>query len=105
MQVITKYTITIYKKQFGDKVLYSTRISKKDKEGNYQNAFIPVQFKKDINVEDRSKIMIMNGWLDCYMNKENKPVFTIFISEFSTEEGDVFQSFGDTVELDDTFLD
>ena len=105
MQVITKYPITIYRKKFEDKICYSTRISKKDKEGNYQNAFIPVQFKKDINVEDRSKIMIMNGWLDFYINKENKPVFTIFISEFSTEEGDVFQSFGDTVELDDTFLD
>ena len=105
MQIRTKYPITIYRKEFGNKICYSTRISKKDKEGNYQNAFIPVQFKKDINVEDRSKIMIMNGWLDFYINKDNKPVFTIFISEFSTEEGDIFQSFGDTVELDDTFLD
>ena len=105
MQTITKYPITIYRKEFGDKVVYSTRISKKDKEGNYQNAFIPVQFKKDINVEDRSKIKILNGWLDFYINKDNKPVFTIFISEFSTEEGDVFQDFGDSVELDDTFLE
>ena len=105
MQVITKYPITIYRKEFRNKICYSTRISKKDKEGNYQNAFIPVQFKKDINVEDRSKIKIMNGWLDFYMNKDNKPVFTIFISEFSTEEGDVFQDFGDSVELDDTFLE
>ena len=105
MQITTKYPITIYRKEFGDKVVYSTRISKKDKEGNYQNAFIPVQFKKDINVEDRSKIKILNGWLDFYINKDNKPVFTIFISEFSTEEGDLFQDFGDSVELDDTFLD
>ena len=105
MQITTKYPTTIYRKKFGDKVVYSTRISKKDKEGNYQNAFIPVNFKKDISVEDRSKIIIMNGSLDFYIDKENKPVFTIFISEFSTEEGDVFQSFGDNVELDDTFLD
>ena len=105
MQITTKYPITIYRKEFGDKVIYSTRISKKDKEGNYQNAFIPVQFKKDINVEDRSKIKILNGWLDFYINKDNKPVFSIFISQFSTEEGDVFQDFGDSVELDDTFLD
>ena len=105
MQITTKYPITIYRKEFKDKVIYSTRISKKDKEGNYQNAFIPVQFKKDINVEDRSKIKILNGWLDFYINKDNKPVFSIFISQFSTEEGDVFQDFGDSVELDDTFLD
>ena len=105
MQITTKYPITIYRKEFGDKICYSTRVIKKDKEGNYKGAFIPVNFKKDISVEDRSKITIMNGWLDFYIDKENKPVFIIFISQFSTEEGDVFQSFGDTVELDDTFLD
>lgn len=105
MQVITKYPITIYRKEFGDKVVYSTRVIKKDKEGNYLGAFIPVKFKKDINVEDRSKIKILNGWLDFYIDKSNKPVFTIFISEFSTEEGDIFQDFGDSVELDDTFLE
>ena len=105
MQITTKYPITIYRKEFGDKVLYSTIVIKKDKEGNYKGAFIPVNFKKDISVEDRSKIKILNGWLDFYNDKENKPVFTIFISEFSTEEGDVFQDFGDSVELDDTFLE
>lgn len=105
MQITTKYPITIYKKEFGDNVRYSTRVIKKDKEGNYKGAFIPVNFKKDISVEDRSKIKILNGWLDFYNDKENKPVFTIFISQFSTEEGDVFQDFGDSVELDDTFLD
>ena len=105
MQIITKYPITIYRKEFGDKICYSTRVIKKDKEGNYKGAFIPVNFKKDISVEDRSKIKILNGWLDFYNDKENKPVFTIFISEFSTEEGDMFQDFGDSVELDDTFLD
>lgn len=105
MQITTKYPITIYRKEFGDKICYSTRVIKKDKEGNYKGAFIPVNFKKDISVEDRSKIKILNGCLDFYNDKENKPVFIIFISQFSTEEGDVFQDFGDSVELDDTFLD
>ena len=105
MQITTKYPITIYRKEFGDKICYSTRVIKKDKEGNYKGAFIPVNFKKDISVEDRSKIKILNGWLDFYNDKENKPVFIIFINQFSTEEGDVFQDFGDSVELDDTFLD
>lgn len=105
MQITTKYPITIYRKEFGDKVIYSTRVIKKDKEGNYLGAFIPVKFKKDIKVEDRSKIKILNGWLDFYIDKGNKPVFMIFINEFCTEEGDVFQDFGDSVELDDTFLE
>ena len=105
MQITTKYPTTIYKKTFGDKICYTTRVVKKDKEGNYTSAFIPVQFKKDVSVEDRSKIIILNGWLDFYINKDNKPVFSIFISQFSTEEGDPFQSFGDSVELDSMFLD
>ena len=54
MQITTKYPITIYRKEFGDKICYSTRVIKKDKEGNYKGAFIPVNFKKDISVEDRS---------------------------------------------------
>ena len=105
MKITTKYPITIYRKEFGDRVLYSTRVIKKDKDGNYLGAFIPVKFKKDINVKDRSKIKILIGWLDFYNDKENKPVFRIFISEFCTEEGDIFQDFGDSVELDDTFLE
>lgn len=105
MQITTKFPTTIYKKTFGDKIYYTTRVVKKDKEGNYTSAFIPVQFKKDVSVEDRSKIIILNGWLDFYINKDNKPVFSIFVSQFSTEEGDPFQSFGDSVEIDTMFLD
>lgn len=105
MQITTKFPTTIYKKEFDGKTYYTTRIVKKNKEGEYKSAFIPVQFKKDVSVEDRSKITILNGWLDFYLNKDNKPVFSVFVSQFSTEEGDPFQSFGDSVELDTMFLD
>ena len=56
MQITTKYPITIYRKEFGDKVCYSTRVIKKDKEENYKEAFIQVKFKKDITKEDKRKI-------------------------------------------------
>ena len=105
MQITTKYPVTIYRKEFGDRTCYTTRIVKKNKDGEYTSAFIPVQFKKEISVENKSKINILNGWLDFYINKDDKPVFSIFISEFSTEEGDPFQSFGNSVELDSMFLD
>ena len=61
---------------------YKIGISKKMQDGNYQNGYIDVQFKKDIIVENKTKINVKSAWLTFYMNKENITVPYIFINEF-----------------------
>lgn len=74
--------IMIFKNVFDNGVSYSTTISHKNVNDEYENAFINVRFRKDVNVENKSKIIIKNGWLDFYQNKDGKDIIYIFINEF-----------------------
>lgn len=65
-------------------VSYVMGISKKKQDGSYDNAYIPVQFKKEVSLENQTNIYIKKAWLSFYKNKEGKAVFYIFISEFNT---------------------
>lgn len=72
-----------------EKGAYSTTISNKNMDGSYDNAYITVQFKKGVELENKTKINITNGFLTFYRNANdnNKPVFKIMVLEF-TQEGD-----------------
>ena len=48
--------------------------------------YIPANFKKGVVVADKTKINVTNGWTDLYINKDNKAVLTVFISEFEELE-------------------
>ena len=76
-----------------DKGKYSISISKKNADGTYESTYIPIQFNKDVEVEDRARIKIKTAWLSFYkITKEFKggrqttPVFFIRCSEFEKEE-------------------
>jgi DNA gyrase/topoisomerase IV subunit B len=77
---------TIFK---SDKGFYSTGISNKLMDGSWDNAYFPVQFKKGVEVENKTEINITNGFLTFYRDKnnENKPVFKIMVLDF-TQVGD-----------------
>lgn len=64
---------------------YTISISKKV-DDQWKNAYIPANFKKGVVVADKTKINVTNGWLDFYINKDNKSVITAFISEFEELE-------------------
>ena len=87
MQVINvkdnvQQPVMIFKNTFDNGVSYSTTVSHKNINDEYENAFINVRFKKDVDVENKSKIIIKNAWLDFYENKDGKDIFYIFISDF-----------------------
>ena len=72
----------IFRKDYEGRQLYSTTIGKKKQDGTYENGYIDVQFKKGVNLADKTKIEVINGWLTFYLNKDKKPVWQIFINEF-----------------------
>ena len=71
----------VYRKDFDNGTRYSMQVSKKDMQGNYQNAFIELKFKKDVILENETFID-GKGWLSFYFDKNNKPVFYIFVNEY-----------------------
>lgn len=49
------------------RTLYKLGLSRKDLEGNYINGYVPVQFDKEIELENRTKIIIKEASLDFYI--------------------------------------
>lgn len=91
--------LTIYKDEQGR---YKTYIkgTETQEDGEVKDIFMSkkVQFKKGVEVKNRSKIEVIKGWTSCYriktdeLNEEGKPKYKYFdkyfISEFNLlEEG------------------
>lgn len=64
---------------------YTISIPKKVND-EWKSVYIPANFKKGVVVADKTKINVTNGWTDLYINKDNKAVLTVFISEFEQVE-------------------
>lgn len=117
MNIENKYPVMIFKNINGGKTYYSIGLSRKDADGNYVNGYMTCKFKKDVELEDKTKIYIKNAFLTFYV-KDKITVPYIFISEFETvdqtiqimkNEGveDPYAAFGDsfTVEQIDEMPD
>ena len=72
----------VFAKEHNDRTFYSAGLSKKKADGEYENGYIDVVFKKGVSIENKTKIEILKGWLTFYINKEKRTVPQIFISEF-----------------------
>ncbi len=65
--------------------VYSTGISSKSQDGTYNNAYIPVKFRRGIEIEDRQLINILSSWLMPIKIGENF-VVGLFINDFNLVE-------------------
>lgn len=112
MNITNDYPVMIFKQEYQGKIFYSVGLSKKDRDGNYTNGYMPCQFKGNVDLEDKTKIYIKKAWLSFYLkDKATKPY--IFISEFETQhdtiqaakkEVDPFKEFGEQIKIDDSEL-
>ena len=81
MNILADRPFMIFKKIGEYGAMYSLGISNKKENGSYETAYMNVKFKKDVNLEDKTKIIIKKGWLK-FRLKDKKPYWYIFISEF-----------------------
>lgn len=92
MNIQTDKSKTIYKYTTKDgKEFYSIGLSKKKQDGTYENGFINCRFKKDINLENKTRILIKKGWVDFYVKDRITYPF-IFINEFEIIQDDKQES-------------
>lgn len=74
----------IFKSEYG----YSTAISKKNQEGQYDKMYLSVQLPKGIELENKTMIEITKGFLSFYNTKDGLPKIKIVVMEFSKEENE-----------------
>lgn len=93
MEIVSNKEEMVFRKDYNGKPIYTIGISKKDRNGTYINGYINCNFKKGIDIPNRTKIKINKAWLDFY-KKDNLTIPTIFISEYDiVEEGNPFADF------------
>lgn len=119
ISINSKYPEIIFKNEKDGKAFYSVGLSNKDQNGNYTNGYMKVQFKKDVDVEDRTKIIIKDGFVGFYKTKNGDTVNYLFITDFeiankeikvekndveTTNEPDPYEEMGKQIELSDSDL-
>lgn len=121
MNISNEHEVTIYKHDGQYGVSYSVGLSKKKQDGSYENGFLPVRFRKDVEIEDKTKLFIKNAWLS-FNVKDKKTYPYIFINEYTLlddainpkkdetpkeekkEENDPYQEFAEETEITDADL-
>lgn len=102
MQVTGK--TRIYKNQYG----YSVADNQKDKEGNWTNFFIPVQFPNNMTLPNDKEDIVINGFTKPYKYRDGKIGISYVITEWEPQkkeeskpvELDVEATFGQAVEVE-----
>lgn len=78
---ITGKTI-IFKNDIG----YSTSISNKKEDGTYENMSISVNFRKGVELENKTKINITDGFLSFYKTNNDEKRLKLVVMDFETNE-------------------
>ena len=85
MNITSDKPFTIFKNEDNGRDFYKIGLSKKLENGDYQNGYITCQFRKDVSLDNNTKIYIKTAWLSFY-KKDKATIPYIFINEFETIE-------------------
>jgi glutaredoxin len=71
----------VFVKEFDGRKTYSIGLSKKNKNGSYENGFMSARFKKDVEIANKTRIKIKEAFLS-FNVKDNKTFPYIFINDY-----------------------
>ena len=76
----------VFRYEHNGKVAYSIGASKKKQDGEFEDAYKPVRFRKGVDLKNKTEIIIKEGWEDFsnYTNAEGKEktLWYFFINKF-----------------------
>lgn len=100
----------IYRNEYNGNVFYKIGLYHKKNDGTYENGYMSCRFPKEANIPDKTRIMIVKGWLDFYV-KDKVTYPYIFINQYEivenatqTETQNVMQEENVNMELSDSDL-
>lgn len=77
----------IFKSEYG----YSTAISKKNQNGEYERMYLSVQLPKNVELENKTIINITNGFLSYYNTKDGLPKIKVVVMEYTTDADEQYK--------------
>lgn len=79
-------TAKVYKREVNGNELYSTSISSKNINGDWEKMYISVQLPRNTTLENNTEINIIKGFLSFYKNKNGLSMPKVVIQEFQIKE-------------------
>lgn len=79
----------IFRNEKDGKVYYSIGLSKKNQDGKYTSGYITCRFPKETNIPNKTKIKILNAWLDFWVDEKKITHPYIFISKYEILSDDI----------------
>ena len=83
----------IFANEYNGRTLYKASIGKKDKDGEWENASILVNFPKGTEIANKTIIDFKNAWLSFYFNKEKIPQWYIVCTEYDVVDAPEIEGF------------
>lgn len=75
----------IFKSEYG----YSTTISNKNQEGQYDRMYVQVQLPKGVELDNKTMIEITDGFLSFYKDKNGMPKLKIVVMKYDQEQAEL----------------
>ena len=103
----------IFEKEYNGKKYYKIGLSKKLKNGEYENGYVDIQFKQGVEIHNKERIYLKDAFLTFYKSKDKATIPYIFVMDFerveNTKESNIvkqdtkddFKDFGKEVVLDE----
>ncbi|MBO7732067.1 MAG: hypothetical protein J6S67_05930 [Methanobrevibacter sp.] len=85
MNIQTDKPKNIFRFDKDGRAYYSIGLSKKDKDGNYINGYMNCKFPKNADIPNKSKIMILDAWVDFY-TKDKVTYPYVYINKYEIVE-------------------
>lgn len=79
--------IIIFKSEYG----YSTAISKKNQDGEYENMYLSVQLPRGVELENKTIINITKAFLSFYKNKDGLAKPKIVVMEYTIDADEQYK--------------
>ena len=99
----------IFRNEKDGKTYYSIGLSKKNQDGKYTSGYMPCRFPKEANIPNKTKIKILNAWLDFWVDDKKITHPYIFINKYEILSDDIpnvkSNYSGDGVQLTDEEID
>lgn len=89
ISISSKYPEMIFRKDVSGYTHYTIELSNKKQDGTYENGYINCRFKKDVELENQTKIIIKNGFISFYKTKNKDTVPLLFITDFEEVNGNI----------------
>lgn len=117
MNIQTDKPCMIFAREYNGKKYYKVGLSRKKQDGTYENGYVNIQFKQDVEIHNEEKIYLKDAFLTFYKSKDKATIPYIFVMNFEriadtiehSKEKDVvkqdvkddFADFGKEVTLDE----